>query len=69
MVRERLQEHDWNYGFVVDGFPRNVRQAEFFLESYDIDAVILPRAAPTSEVRRRGAVPATSVPAADSTTT
>jgi len=41
IVRERLQHHDWNYGFIVDGFPRNVRQAEFFLESYDIDAVIL----------------------------
>jgi adenylate kinase len=41
IVRQRLQDHDWNYGFIIDGFPRNVRQAEFFLESYDIDAVIL----------------------------
>ena len=41
VVRERLAEHDWNYGFVVDGFPRNAAQAEFFLESYDIDGVIL----------------------------
>jgi adenylate kinase len=41
IVRQRLQDHDWNYGFVIDGFPRNVRQAEFFLESYDIDAVIM----------------------------
>lgn len=40
VVRERLTNHDWNYGFVVDGFPRNARQAEFFLESYDIDGVI-----------------------------
>jgi adenylate kinase len=40
VVRDRLGEHDWNYGFVVDGFPRSVAQAEFFLESYDIDAVI-----------------------------
>src|SRR6516162_8014944 len=48
----RLAEHDWNYGFVIDGFPRNARQAEFFLESYDIDGVIhldLPEA----EIRRR----------------
>jgi adenylate kinase len=36
----RLAIHDWNYGFIVDGFPRNLRQAEFFLESYDIDSVI-----------------------------
>ncbi len=40
VVRQRLQEHDWNYGFILDGFPRSRKQAEFFLESYDIDAVI-----------------------------
>jgi adenylate kinase len=40
IVRARLNEHDWNYGFILDGFPRNRSQAEFFLESYDIDAVI-----------------------------
>ena len=40
IVRRRLDEHDWNYGFILDGFPRNDVQAEFFLENYDIDAVI-----------------------------
>ncbi len=40
IVRNRLTIHDWNYGFILDGFPRNARQAEFFLESYDIDGVI-----------------------------
>ncbi len=40
IIQERLAEHDWNYGFILDGFPRNRTQAEFFLESYDIDAVI-----------------------------
>ncbi|HEX3870710.1 MAG TPA: nucleoside monophosphate kinase [Pirellulales bacterium] len=40
IVRSRLDQHDWNFGFILDGFPRNRRQAEFFLESYDIDAVI-----------------------------
>jgi adenylate kinase len=40
IVRGRLDQHDWNYGYILDGFPRNRRQAEFFLESYDIDAVI-----------------------------
>ena len=40
VLQQRLAMHDWNYGFIVDGFPRNVRQAEFFLESYDIDSVI-----------------------------
>jgi adenylate kinase len=52
VVRERLDQHDWNYGFIVDGFPRNRRQAEFFLESYDIDSVIYLDL-PDSEVRRR----------------
>src|SRR5512140_489006 len=40
VVRDRLTQHDWNFGFILDGFPRNRRQAEFFLESYDINAVI-----------------------------
>jgi adenylate kinase len=41
IVHNRLQDHDWNYGFLLDGFPRNAEQAEFFLESYDLNAVIL----------------------------
>ncbi|WP_084965774.1 adenylate kinase family protein [Thermoactinospora rubra] len=52
VVRERLDQHDWNYGFIVDGFPRNRRQAEFFLESYDIDGVV-HLDLPDEEVRRR----------------
>jgi len=52
VVQRRLAEHDWNFGFIIDGFPRNRRQAEFFLESYDIDAVI-HLDMPDSEVRRR----------------
>ena len=40
IIRTRLTEHDWNYGFILDGFPRNPQQATFFLESYNIDAVI-----------------------------
>jgi adenylate kinase len=52
VVRERLEQHDWNYGFIIDGFPRNRRQTEFFLESYDIDGVIHLHL-PDEEVRRR----------------
>jgi adenylate kinase len=52
VVKDRLARHDWNYGFIIDGFPRNERQAEFFLESYDIDGVIHLEL-PDSEVRRR----------------
>jgi adenylate kinase len=52
VVRGRLDQHDWNYGFVIDGFPRSRRQTEFFLESYDIDGVI-HLDLPDEEVRRR----------------
>jgi adenylate kinase len=52
VVRDRLAAHDWNFGFIIDGFPRNARQAEFFLESYDIDGVI-DLALPDEEVHRR----------------
>jgi adenylate kinase len=52
VVRHRLQDHDWNYGFIIDGFPRSARQAEFFLESYDIDGVI-NLDLPDEEVQRR----------------
>ena len=41
VVHRHLDEHDWNFGFIIDGFPRNQPQARFFLESYDLDAVIL----------------------------
>lgn len=52
VVRQRLEQHDWNYGFIIDGFPRNRTQAEFFLESYDIDGVVHLHL-PDEEVRRR----------------
>ena len=52
VVRDRLTQHDWNFGFIIDGFPRNRRQAEFFLESYDIDGVI-ELDLPDGEVHRR----------------
>ena len=52
VVRRRLNEHDWNYGFIIDGFPRNQPQARFFLETYDLDAVILLDL-PDSLVERR----------------
>jgi adenylate kinase len=52
VIRERLERHDWNYGFIIDGFPRTARQAAFFLESYDIDGVI-HLVLPDEEVHRR----------------
>ncbi len=52
VIQRRLAEHDWNYGFIVDGFPRTVAQAEFFMENYDVDAVI-HLDMPDEEVRAR----------------
>jgi adenylate kinase len=40
VVKGRLNRHDWKNGFILDGFPRDEHQAAFFLESYDVDAVI-----------------------------
>ena len=56
VVKWRLDIHDWRYGFVLDGFPRNAAQAEFFLENYDIDAVIaieLPEEAAIARMQSR----------------
>ena len=40
VVRERLDQHDWNYGFVIDGFPRTRAQAEYLFENWNLDKVI-----------------------------
>lgn len=40
VIRERLEQHDWNFGFVLDGFPRTRPQAEFLFENWNLDAVI-----------------------------
>jgi adenylate kinase len=40
VVRERLELHDWNYGFVLDGFPRTRAQAEYLFENWNVDKVI-----------------------------
>jgi len=40
VVRERLDQHDWNYGFVLDGFPRTRSQAEYLFENWNLDKVI-----------------------------
>jgi adenylate kinase len=40
VIRERLEQHDFNYGFVLDGFPRTRPQAEYLFENWDVDRVI-----------------------------
>lgn len=40
VVRQRLEAHDWNYGFMLDGFPRTRSQAEYLFENYNLDWAI-----------------------------
>lgn len=57
VVRHRLEEHDWNYGFVLDGFPRTRAQADFLWQNWDIDNVIyldVPDDVVINRVRERG---------------
>ncbi len=52
VVSDRLAIHDWNYGFVLDGYPRTFAQSEFLFENYNINAVIHLKA-PDSLVTER----------------
>lgn len=40
VVRERLEMHDWRYGFVLDGFPRTSGQAMYLFENWNLDRAI-----------------------------
>ena len=40
VVRERLEQHDFNFGFVLDGFPRTRPQAEYLFENWEVTRVI-----------------------------
>ena len=40
VVRERLEMHDWRYGFVLDGFPRTRSQADYLFENWNLDRAI-----------------------------
>ena len=40
LVRRRLHQHDWNYGFVLDSFPRTKAHADFLRQNWDIDRVV-----------------------------
>src|SRR5207245_11485898 len=41
VVRDRLTQQDWNYGLIIDGFPRSRWEAERFLEWYGRDDAIV----------------------------
>lgn len=41
LVRDRLTWEDCKNGFILDGFPRNVSQAEALKDMVDIDAAVL----------------------------
>ena len=57
LVRRRLHQHDWNYGFVLDSFPRSKAHAEFLRQNWDIDRVVYlnaPDEAVFERVMKRG---------------
>ena len=57
LVRRRLHQHDWNYGFVLDSFPRNKAHAEFLRQNWDVDRVVyldVPDEAVFERVMERG---------------
>lgn len=59
VVRQRLEEHDWNYGFVLDGFPRTRAQAEYLFERWNLDKAIyldIPEQVIFERVMHRAAV-------------
>lgn len=59
VVSGRLEQHDWNYGFVLDGFPRTRGQAEYLFERWNIDLVIyldLPDKAVYDRIMHRASV-------------
>lgn len=56
VVRERLELHDWRYGFVLDGFPRTPSQASYLFENWNLDRAIyldLPDTAVSQRVLKR----------------
>ena len=40
LVKERIQEQDCKNGFILDGFPRTLNQAELFEKEVNLDAVL-----------------------------
>lgn len=40
VVRDRLELHDWRYGFILDGFPRTLAQADYLFENWNLDRAI-----------------------------
>lgn len=40
VVRDRLEMHDWRYGFILDGFPRTPAQAMYLFENWNLDRAI-----------------------------
>jgi adenylate kinase len=59
VVRQRLEQHDWNWGFVLDGFPRTRSQAEYLFENWSLDRAIyldIPEDVVFQRVMQRAAI-------------
>lgn len=40
VMMDRLDQHDWDYDLIIDGYPRNVSQANFLISKYEIRSVV-----------------------------
>src|SRR4029453_9915775 len=59
VVRKRLEEHDWDYGFVFSGLPRTRAQAEYVFEHWNLDKAIyldIPESVVFTRVMRRAQI-------------
>ncbi|MCF0238262.1 MAG: nucleoside monophosphate kinase, partial [Sphaerochaetaceae bacterium] len=54
MVRNRIAEPDCEKGFILDGFPRTIPQADALSEMTDLDAVVNLQIANESVIKRLG---------------
>lgn len=56
VIKERLEKNDCQAGFILDGYPRNITQADFLKNNFDITHVIvinLPDDAGVNRISKR----------------
>lgn len=52
IIKETLQKKNFSKGFIIEGFPRNLSQAEYFEKKSHFDRVIQIRVSDTKAIKR-----------------